>query len=433
MLRGQLSRAASRGGWLVATVLLVGALLGPPAHADELRVRQPVSALSDADKAALVDALLALKTVPSPYDARYSYYDQFVAWHVWINLCDRTDPASDELMWAHQGPMFLPWHREFLLRLEEALREHGDPNITLPYWDWTNPDETRITFSEDLMGGNGAPEKPHYVTSGPFRKGGPWRINVPHEGVFGALGNTDEPWITRNFGAGGTTLPTPTDVAHTMAAPRYDVPPWNEQSGLESFRNWLEGNSLRQIEGFEGLHDQHIGPRIAGCAPDGTQGSVPSIELDGGMHNVVHPWVGGVDETRLSGGTMTINSASPNDPVFFLHHANVDRVWAEWQAANPEEKYAPATEEELPHNAATSALRPFQKGNSGRPVTPKDVESTVDLGYVYAAAPQLSGSEYQNAAARMARALQVRSTGRAGAAGGSRPGLCRLREAALRG
>ena len=26
--------------------------------------------------------------------------------------------------------------------------------------------------------------------------------------------------------------------------------------------------------------------------------------------------------------------AVPNDPVFFLHHANVDRLWAMWQDQN---------------------------------------------------------------------------------------------------
>ena len=28
------------------------------------------------------------------------------------------------------------------------------------------------------------------------------------------------------------------------------------------------------------------------------------------------------------------SSASPNDPIFFLHHAQVDRLWAAWQEAN---------------------------------------------------------------------------------------------------
>lgn len=27
--------------------------------------------------------------------------------------------------------------------------------------------------------------------------------------------------------------------------------------------------------------------------------------------------------------------ASPTDPIFFMHHANLDRVWWSWQLRNP--------------------------------------------------------------------------------------------------
>jgi tyrosinase len=39
------------------------------------------------------------------------------------------------------------------------------------------------------------------------------------------------------------------------------------------------------------------------------------------LHNSVHLAVGGDMRT----------SASPGDPIFWLHHANIDRLWAEWQ------------------------------------------------------------------------------------------------------
>ena len=35
------------------------------------------------------------------------------------------------------------------------------------------------------------------------------------------------------------------------------------------------------------------------------------------------------------GGLQTDPFASPGDPVFYLHHAQVDRVWALWQAQDP--------------------------------------------------------------------------------------------------
>lgn len=45
-----------------------------------------------------------------------------------------------------------------------------------------------------------------------------------------------------------------------------------------------------------------------------------SLEL--GAHNAGHLAVGGTMAT----------SSSPADPLFWLHHANIDRLWAEWQA-----------------------------------------------------------------------------------------------------
>ena len=38
------------------------------------------------------------------------------------------------------------------------------------------------------------------------------------------------------------------------------------------------------------------------------------------MHNQGHIW---------TGGTM-LSAASPNDPAFFYHHANVDRLYQSW-------------------------------------------------------------------------------------------------------
>ena len=43
--------------------------------------------------------------------------------------------------------------------------------------------------------------------------------------------------------------------------------------------------------------------------------------MEFGSHELPHVW---------TGGTM-MSSASPADPLFYLHHANVDRIWAIWQ------------------------------------------------------------------------------------------------------
>jgi tyrosinase len=64
----------------------------------------------------------------------------------------------------------------------------------------------------------------------------------------------------------------------------------------------------------------------------------PQIESQ--PHNQLH---------NLIGGEMA-NMTSPRDPIFYLHHANIDRLWHAW--ALPEGKGIPGTSN--PYNAATS-------------------------------------------------------------------------------
>ena len=42
-----------------------------------------------------------------------------------------------------------------------------------------------------------------------------------------------------------------------------------------------------------------------------------------GLHNTVHGWVG---------GTMNNIQISPADPIFWMHHGEIDRLWSVWQA-----------------------------------------------------------------------------------------------------
>ena len=51
-----------------------------------------------------------------------------------------------------------------------------------------------------------------------------------------------------------------------------------------------------------------------------------TLELEG-LHNGVHAWVG---------GTMTDIMTSPADPLFWMHHANVDRIYTLWQKNHPD-------------------------------------------------------------------------------------------------
>jgi tyrosinase len=82
------------------------------------------------------------------------------------------------------------------------------------------------------------------------------------------------------------------------------------------------GDVLTIIEGFgQQLAGQNVdgytrftwGLEGWGKRPDGS--SLPA-------HNQVHSWVGGI---------MNNTMFSPTDPVFWLHHAEIDRLWHIWQ------------------------------------------------------------------------------------------------------
>ena len=53
------------------------------------------------------------------------------------------------------------------------------------------------------------------------------------------------------------------------------------------------------------------------------------MKLDNGLHGNVHVEVG--DETNMG----TVPNAA-GDPIFWLHHCNIDRLWASWNAASRE-------------------------------------------------------------------------------------------------
>ncbi|HET6352842.1 tyrosinase MelC2 [Streptomyces sp.] len=213
---------------------------------------------------------------------RRGSYDFYVETHNEFIMSD-TDRGPRV---GHRSPSFLPWHRRFLLQFETALQEI-DPSVTLPYWDWTADREIGSSlWSADFLGGTGR-ARDGQVTSGPFAHlAGSWSIRT---------GVDTRPFLRRRLGDGAVSLPTRADVDSVLAIETYDMPPWNSASS--GFRNLLEG--------WRGLN----------------------------LHNRVHVWVGGHMAT----------GASPNDPVFWLHHTFIDKLWADWQRLHPDSSYLPAT------------------------------------------------------------------------------------------
>ena len=233
--------------------------------------------------------------IPGP-NARVSTYDLFIVWHH-ITMSTFTPPTQSDRNAAHRGPVFLPWHRFMLRQLELNLqRVLNDSAFGLPYWDWAADGQlsaaaqrTAPIWRAGAFGGQGSP-----VVDGPFTQG-----QFPVKIVANAAGTLVQTnrGLRRAFGVNGApALPRRTNTAAAMAEPVYDAAPWNSTS--TGFRNNVEGWN-------------------------------PNL----GLHNRVHVWVGGD----------MLPSTSPNDPIFFMNHCNVDRIWEAWmrKPGGPGRAYLP--------------------------------------------------------------------------------------------
>jgi tyrosinase len=234
-----------------------------------------------------IDGVLALKDparFPWPGQQGLSIYDLFVSWHH-QSMMLFTPATQRDRNAAHSGPAFLPWHRYYLLRFEGYLRlALRNPEFRLPYWDWA-ADAALADPRQSPLWANTA--------LGRFTTPSVWQVRV----VPAERGLTRLPQprpLARAPGRAGT-LPRREQIRTALRDQvLYDAPPYNSTSN--GFRNYLEG--------WEGP----------------------------GLHNAVHVWVG---------GDMT-DSTSPNDPLFFLHHCNVDRIWHAWRLRYPAAPYVPA-------------------------------------------------------------------------------------------
>lgn len=117
-----------------------------------------------------------------------------------------------------------------------------------------------------------------------------------------------------------------------MVDPTVCIPYW-KSSEEQAFPSWLLGFTptvnliggphtvTRNIGAFATLPNAAA---VATAMGNGTFNTfAPALE---GIHNSGHVWVG---------GSMGSIPTAPADPVFWMHHAEIDRIWAAWQTAHP--------------------------------------------------------------------------------------------------
>jgi hypothetical protein len=182
---------------------------------------------------------------------------------------------------------------------------------------------------------------------------------------------------------GGGCAPANTNTAIRVASP----PARPSGTGFNVYVTAANGASLSGTR-FGGVTAIGTAVTIGTVAAGAARPSVNSTgsfrnELEGWtdptgpkLHNRVHTWVG---------GSMFVGT-SPNDPVFFLHHCNIDRLWALWQFRHPGQNY-PIT---VPNTGGVPGNRPHGLNDPMPPWTaPPEVVRAIDvlnhtgMGYTY--------------------------------------------------
>ncbi|KAK6536684.1 hypothetical protein TWF281_000905 [Arthrobotrys megalospora] len=243
---------------------------------------------------------------------------------------------------THGSALFTTWHRPYLLALEQALFHaamsianqftpaavrtqylNAAGRVRLPYWDWSDPVTQSylppITMQQTV------------TVTRPDGSGNP---------VSASISN---PLFAYNFlGTSSVApFPAPWNAAPRLSTRRYPDGSWND-------RSYLASNSMQS--GFSSRVTATYNAFLA------TTYNLFSNRVEG-VHDSVHGAVGG-------GGQMGYVAYSAFDPIFWLHHCNVDRLMAMFQATQPGLFVTPA--------AAV--------GTFARPVPPNTIDdSSTDL------------------------------------------------------
>jgi hypothetical protein len=254
-----------------------------------MKTRKNVKRLTSVEKQRYIDAVLALKAQDSViHPGSQSRYDDFVETHL-NAMWDFATNSMRMLSWGHVDSVFLPWHRELLYQFEQLLQS-VDPTVTIPYWDWTRHQSSADT---------GFPFKHAFIS------------------VDGDDADSDK--VKREPGA-----PSPYPYPFDPQTWSLGVTVIDPGDSLDFFQ--------RQFGEFSNAPNLPLNDSVVTgtgtnfrAAINGANSYTTLRSRSEDLHNLVHRWTGG----------NMLRMTSPNDPVFFMHHAQIDRMWSIWQRKAP--------------------------------------------------------------------------------------------------
>ena len=242
--------------------------------------------------------------------------------------------ADSQTYWSqcqHGSWYFLPWHRGYLIAFEAVVRDAvtklgGPADWALPYWNYFKTNESQLPpafASQDWPDGTG--DNPLFVAEryGPNNDGN----------VFVELDQV-------NLNALG-------DPVFTGAANGGD-------------------------------------PGFGGVDTGFSHGGQVHGALETQPHDLVHGLVGGGDPQSNLPGLMSDPDTAGLDPIFWLHHSNIDRLWEDWLENST--SHADPSDANWVQGPTAVGSRAFvlpMPGGKSWTYTPGEMTNLATLGYSY--------------------------------------------------
>lgn len=273
---------------------------------------------------------------------------------------------------THNSILFGSWHRTFLAAYEQLISEtaqaiasqypdserlqylQASETLRIPYWDWASY-STMPTVVTDANITVNTPKGQQTITN---------------------------PLTGYTFHPHPSVIDFPPSDGVSLYNETVRTPDSNGNSQIDVANSLLQQNGAITTDKTYLLiaRQSDYGAFSTTAWPaDQRNGSYDSLES---IHNQIHALVGAL-------GHMGFIPYSAFDPIFFMHHANVDRLMAIFQAINPSSyvtplnnSYGTFTESPGTVEDVNSALTPFRNGK-GTFHTSTTVQNTRDLGYTY--------------------------------------------------
>ena len=267
---------------------------------EPLRVRKSFYDLTDDEVKNLCRAIGYMRN-KIPLEAANSW-ESYARIH--YKHCTAFDADHPQVHW---GWHFLPWHRGYIFFLERMLANILDKQFGIdgskfayPYWDWTNNAEIPNT-KERIEKGLSSPLFGYDLTQQNMVNGD--NLGFDNLGLYN-----------------GNRGPT---IEKSKMDPNLETTE-DSKRHIQECRNYMSKEYINLM--LTTPWEQFMGkPGINQKTGQGL--------LESGAHNDGHDWVGTRFGCNRDMGTLRY---AANDPIFFMHHANLDRIWSLYKNPMPD-------------------------------------------------------------------------------------------------